>query len=143
MDQPGKVANPAQFRVRIMVSYIFCVDSVILLRPAQKLHGMICCRSTLVEATLESNFLLRSRLPGRSVSNLETFLRWDVSSNLGVVTRTRISLWSHELGFGVVTRTGIRTYTNSTSRSTRERDGGILLAIKIEASTIGNRVEKT
>ena len=28
--------------------------------------------------------------PGGSVSNLETFRRWDVSSNLGVVTRTGI-----------------------------------------------------
>ena len=28
--------------------------------------------------------------PGGSVGNLETFWRWDVSSNLGVVTRTGI-----------------------------------------------------
>ena len=58
--------------------------------------------------------------PGGSVGNLEIFWRWDVSSNLGAVTRTGI--------FSHIMPNKWRTimswiHKSSTSRSTRERNG--------------------
>ena len=44
----------------------------------------------LVNDPFSTLIVIAGRPPGGSVGNLETFWRWDVSSHLGVVTRTGI-----------------------------------------------------
>ena len=58
--------------------------------------------------------------PGGSVVNLETFWGWDVSSNLGAVTRIGISPHIMPNNWRTISFVGTQ---NSISRSTRERDG--------------------
>ena len=79
--------------------------------------------------------------PGGSVRNLETLWRWDVGSILGAVTRTGI--FPHKIRRKKKNAQVENDYfvgtQNSSSRSTREKDGWILLAIKIKASTFEGR----
>ena len=78
--------------------------------------------------------------PSGSVGKLEIFWRRDVSSNLGVVTRTGI--FPHKINTNnaqQVENEKMVGRQNSTSRSPRERNGCILLARNIKASTAEGR----